>query len=83
MTCDRKNSESFRSMQNCRFTGRPQPAIAGRGLLRPCIGALPARSGQTARPLNITGYVIDAELDTATHHLTATTPGQLHRARQP
>ena len=34
--------------------------------------ALPA-TGQVARPaLNITGYVIDAELDTATHHLTAT-----------
>jgi predicted negative regulator of RcsB-dependent stress response len=33
--------------------------------------ALPA--AQVARPaLNITGYVIDAELDTATHHLTAT-----------
>jgi aminopeptidase N len=29
---------------------------------------------QQARPaLNITGYVIDAELDTTTHHLTATT----------
>ena len=34
--------------------------------------ALPA-AAQVARPaLNITGYVIDAELDTATHHLTAT-----------
>src|SRR5580692_1319643 len=34
--------------------------------------ALPA-AAQIARPaLNITGYVIDAELDTATHHLTAT-----------
>ena len=34
--------------------------------------ALPA-TAQVARPaLNITGYVIDAELDTATHHLTAT-----------
>ncbi len=34
--------------------------------------ALPA-AAQIVRPaLNITGYVIDAELDTATHHLTAT-----------
>ncbi len=33
---------------------------------------LPA-AAQTARPaLNITGYVIDAELDSASHHLTAT-----------
>ena len=35
-------------------------------------GVIPA-AAQTARPaLNITGYVIDAELDSATHHLTAT-----------
>ena len=34
--------------------------------------ALPA-AAQIARPaLNVTGYVIDAELDTTTHHLTAT-----------
>jgi aminopeptidase N len=36
------------------------------------LAALPA-TAQIARPaLNITGYVIDAELDTAAHHLTAT-----------
>ncbi len=36
------------------------------------VAALPA-SAQIVRPaLNITGYVIDAELDTASHHLTAT-----------
>jgi predicted negative regulator of RcsB-dependent stress response len=35
--------------------------------------AAPSASAQIARPaLNITGYVIDAELDTASHHLTAT-----------
>ena len=36
------------------------------------VAAVPV-AAQTARPaLNITDYVIDAELDTATHHLTAT-----------
>ena len=34
--------------------------------------AVPAAAQRAERPaLNITGYVIDAELDTATHHLTA------------
>ncbi len=33
----------------------------------------PAAAQQPRPALNITGYVIDAELDTATHHLTATT----------
>ncbi len=38
---------------------------------------------QRERPaLNITGYVIDAELDTTAHHLTATATCQLYRARQ-
>ena len=32
----------------------------------------PAQRSRSARRSNITGYVIDAELDTATHHLTAT-----------
>ncbi len=37
-----------------------------------CMAAIPA-SAQRERPaLNITGYVIDAELDTTAHHLTAT-----------
>jgi len=36
--------------------------------------AATSASAQRERPaLNITGYVIDAELDTTTHHLTATT----------
>jgi predicted negative regulator of RcsB-dependent stress response len=36
--------------------------------------ALPLHAQQTQRPsLDITGYVIDAELDTATHHITAKT----------
>ena len=51
-----------------RFIGRITPALLSAALA----AALPA-AAQIARPaLNITGYVIDAELDTATHHLTAT-----------
>jgi predicted negative regulator of RcsB-dependent stress response len=38
------------------------------------LAAIPAGAQRADRPaLNITGYVIDAELDTASHHLTATT----------
>ena len=35
--------------------------------------APPARAAADRPALNITGYVIDAELDTTAHHLTATT----------
>jgi hypothetical protein len=49
--------------------GRVAPALLSAAL---AMAALPA-AAQMARPaLNITGYVIDAELDTATHHLAAT-----------
>ena len=42
--------------------------MPGRGLTM----AVPAAAQRAERPaLDITGYVIDAELDTATHHLTA------------
>ena len=36
------------------------------------MAAVPAAAQRERPALNITGYVIDAELDTATHHLTAT-----------
>ena len=58
---------------------------------RSCLGLPASRSqppsasqpsGRAAR-LNITGYVIDAEIDTATHHLAAKTAGHLYRAREP
>ncbi|MGD0481699.1 MAG: M1 family aminopeptidase [Terracidiphilus sp.] len=37
------------------------------------LAVLPAAAQRERPALNITGYVIDAELDTATHHLAATT----------
>lgn len=37
------------------------------------MAAAPAAAQRERAALNITGYVINAELDTATHHLTATT----------
>ncbi|MGD1063184.1 MAG: hypothetical protein ABR860_07975, partial [Terracidiphilus sp.] len=37
------------------------------------VAVLPAAAQQARPALNITGYVIDAELDTTAHHLTATT----------
>ena len=52
------------------FIFRLAPALFTAALA--ATAALPA-AAQVVRPaLNITGYVIDAELDTATHHLTAT-----------
>ena len=36
------------------------------------MAVVPAAAQRERPALNITGYVIDAELDTATHHLTAT-----------
>jgi hypothetical protein len=47
------------------------PAVAG--LLAAGMGvAVPALAQRERPALNITGYVIDAELDPATHHITAT-----------
>jgi hypothetical protein len=44
----------------------------------------PLAAQRTERPaLNITGYVIDAEIDSATHHLAAKTTGHLHRPANP
>jgi hypothetical protein len=57
------------------------------GLALALSAALPLAGQQSAgqqrieRPaLNITGYVIDAEIDTATHHLAAKSAGHLYRA---
>ena len=51
----------------------PDPRKLGLLALAVAALAIPA-SAQRERPaLNITGYVIDAELDTTSHHLTATT----------
>jgi len=51
----------------------PDPRKLGLLALAVAALAIPA-SAQRERPaLNITGYVIDAELDTTAHHLTATT----------
>jgi len=64
-----------RILKDPQFNGR---RIATRAAFCLLAVALIAASGlpaaaQIARPaLNITGYVIDAELDTATHHITAT-----------
>jgi predicted negative regulator of RcsB-dependent stress response len=41
-------------------------------LIACAIAALPAAAQRERPALNITGYVIDAELDTTAHHLTAT-----------
>jgi predicted negative regulator of RcsB-dependent stress response len=52
-----------------RILGPCKPAL----LLVVCaIAALPALAQRERPALNITGYVIDAELDTTAHHLTAT-----------
>jgi hypothetical protein len=48
-------------------------AVVSLGMAAAFFTAAPSASAQIVRPaLNITGYVIDAELDTASHHLTAT-----------
>ena len=52
----------------------PHSASAGSSAARRSPAVPAARPARRARPLNITGYVIDAELDPATHHLTATAP---------
>ncbi len=55
-------------------TGRLRPALLALVAIAALLAAasVPA-AAQINRPaLDITGYVIDAELDTATHHLTAT-----------
>jgi len=52
----------------------PFASRAALALVTFAIGALIPALAQRERPtLNVTGYVIDAELDTATHHLAATT----------
>jgi aminopeptidase N len=49
-------------------------ALACLGLIAALFLILPARAQRVERSqLNITGYVIDAEIDTATHHLQAKT----------
>jgi hypothetical protein len=54
-----------------------RPLRFGAALLAPALGvlmAVPLAAQRSERPaLNITGYKIDAEIDTATHHLAATT----------
>ncbi|MGA3132966.1 MAG: M1 family aminopeptidase [Terracidiphilus sp.] len=63
-----RHSESFRP-RLMRILGPCKPAL----LLVVCaIAALPALAQRERPALNITGYVIDAELDTTAHHLTAT-----------
>jgi hypothetical protein len=65
----------IKRLQPFRSSGSALTAVLTPALLIAALAAtaaLPA-AAQVARPaLNITGYVIDAELDTATHHLTAT-----------
>ncbi len=64
-----------RNLKDPQINGRRTATQAAFCLLAVALvsmAALPA-AAQIARPaLNITGYVIDAEIDTATHHLTAT-----------
>ena len=57
-----------------RRTGHPLPSLVS-GLALALLFVLPLAGQQrTERPtLNITGYKIDAEIDTATHHLAAKT----------
>ncbi|MGA3101066.1 MAG: hypothetical protein ABSD61_04310, partial [Terracidiphilus sp.] len=64
-----------RYLKDLQSNGQRLATRAAFALLTAAFGALAAlpAAAQVARPaLNITGYVIDAELDTATHHLTAT-----------
>ncbi len=59
-------------LKNRRFTNVCALSLAA--LVCSSVAAIPAGAQRADRPaLNITGYVIDAELDTASHHLTATT----------
>ena len=47
--------------------------LAAAGVLAAALAvAVPARAQRERPALHVTGYVIDAELDPATHHLTAT-----------
>ena len=68
-----RHSERPRSPQSSRsFTGSFLGAARLTLLVFLC-AAFAARPAMAQRPaLNISGYVIDAELDTATHHLAAT-----------
>jgi aminopeptidase N len=69
MIAMRRQERNIRRGFGLRFFAAAAGILAA-GLMM--VAPLPAQRAQ--RPtLNITGYVIDAELDTATHHLTATT----------
>ncbi len=64
-----------RNLKDPQINGRSIATRAAFCLLGAALiaASAPPAAAQIARPvLNITGYVIDAELDTATHHLTAT-----------
>jgi tetratricopeptide (TPR) repeat protein len=51
---------------------RNSPILPAALLAGALVAALPIAAQRVERPqLNITGYVIDAEIDTSTHHLTA------------
>jgi hypothetical protein len=68
--CDMTGSiKKMRTPQETALWRIPLAALFGLALL-----ATPVCAQRTDRPaLNITGYVIDAEIDTATHHLAAKT----------
>jgi hypothetical protein len=68
--CDMTGSiKKMRTPQETAVWRIPLAALFGLALL-----ATPVCAQRTDRPaLNITGYVIDAEIDTATHHLAAKT----------
>ena len=59
------------------FSTSPRALARGRlaalCLVLAAMACLPAHAQRTQHALDITGYVIDAEIDTATHHLTAKT----------
>ena len=77
MTSTSRSTENAtaKNALNCRLD-----RLANSALTHSCAAALallprpraPAAAQRERPALNITGYVIDAELDTATHHLTAT-----------
>jgi hypothetical protein len=60
-------------MQMARAPRAGKAFLAAAGVLAATLaGAAPAQAQRERPALNITGYVINAELDPATHHLTAT-----------
>jgi hypothetical protein len=65
-----RNSESFRPSKMCTFGPCKRALFA---FICAALTVLPAAAQRERPALNITGYVINAELDTTAHHLTATT----------